>query len=170
MLVRMVQASPRMLAHAASWFGARAEMKTVATKVRRRWMMQIPTTVKAVRKDAGGGWEDEVVLVLDVFVVGRAVPGRGVKIRKSSVLLRQSVLMFAQDYACPAYMTKKHAHCAPTCAIPSSPAVQANDPILLQHAMSSRLVGNVRMLAIAHVPDVVPSSTKYGEMPSEDRL
>jgi len=90
MLVRMVQASPRMLAHAASWLGARAEMKTVAIKVRSRWMMQMPTTVKAVRKDAGGG-EAEVALVLDGFVVGRAVPSRGVKIRKSSVLLRQSV-------------------------------------------------------------------------------
>jgi len=131
--------------------------------------MQMPTTVTAVRKDAGGG-EVEGVLVLGVFVVGRAVPSRGVKIRKSSVLLRQSARTFVSVCASLSYITKKHAHCAPTCAIPSKPAVQANDPMLLQHAMSSRLVGNARMFAIAHVPDVVPSSTKYGEMPSEDLL
>jgi len=87
MLVRTVQASPRMLAHAARRLGARAEMATVAMKVRRRWMMQMPTTVTAVRKDGGGGWVDEVVLVLVVSVVGMTVPNRGVKVRKSSVLL-----------------------------------------------------------------------------------
>jgi len=83
MLVRTVQASPRMLAHAARRLGARAEMATVAMKVRRRWMMQMPTTVTAVRKDAGGGGDDAVSVV---FVVGRKVPERGVKVRKSRVL------------------------------------------------------------------------------------
>jgi len=98
MLVRTVQASPSMLAHAARRLGARAEMKTVAMKVRRRWKIQIPTTVTAVRKDAGGGWEDDVVLSSDVFVIGRPVPSRGVKIRKSSVLVRPSARVYARAY------------------------------------------------------------------------
>lgn len=97
MLVRTVQASPSMLAQAARRLGARAEMKTVAMKVRRRWMMQIPTTVTAVRKDAGGGLEDEVVPGLDASVIGRAAPSRGVKIKKSSVLLRQSASVYAWE-------------------------------------------------------------------------
>lgn len=34
--------------------------------------------------------------------------------------------------------------------------------------MSEREAGRTRMLANAHVPDVVPSRTKYGEMPNEE--
>ena len=67
-------------------------------------------------------------------------------------------------------MSVKHDHCTPTCATPSRPAKYANPPISLQQARSARLVGRTSMLAKAHVPDVVPRRTKYGDMPSEDRL
>lgn len=53
-------------------------------------------------------------------------------------------------------MRKKQAHCMPTCAIPSNPAVQASGLITLQQSISCRLVGKTRIFAIAHVPDVVP--------------
>jgi hypothetical protein len=67
------------------------------------------------------------------------------------------------------HMTVKHDHCTPTCAMPSSPAKQAKPLISLQHAMSARLLGNTRMFANWHVPEVVPSRTKYGERPNEER-
>ncbi|KAL8677326.1 MAG: hypothetical protein Q9186_006238 [Xanthomendoza sp. 1 TL-2023] len=40
------------------------------------------------------------------------------------------------------------------------PAKQPKASISLQHARSTRLVGKVRILANAKVPDVVPKSTK----------
>ena len=66
-------------------------------------------------------------------------------------------------------MSVKHDHATPTCAIPSRPAKHSNPLISLQQARSARLVGSARMLANAQVPDVVPSRTKYGEMPSDER-
>lgn len=64
---------------------------------------------------------------------------------------------------------QKHDHCMPTCAIPSRPAKQGNEDTCEQQSMSARDVGRTRMLANAHVPEVVPSSTKYGEMPNDER-
>lgn len=66
-------------------------------------------------------------------------------------------------------MKQKQLHCIPICAMPSRPAKHAKPLISRQHAKSARLAGSVRMLAKAHVPEVAPSSTKYGEMPSEER-
>lgn len=65
------------------------------------------------------------------------------------------------------YMTEKQNHCTPTCAIPSRPATHSNAPTVLQHATSAREAGKTRMFANAHVPDVVPSKMKNGEMPSD---
>jgi hypothetical protein len=39
----------------------------------------------------------------------------------------------------------------------------------LQQARSALLVGRARILPKAHVPDVVPRRTKYGDMPNEER-
>ena|SRR2546423_12651836 len=68
-----------------------------------------------------------------------------------------------------AYMIAKQDHCTPTCAIPSIPAKHANPLISLQQARSARLFGSTSMFAKAHVPEVVPSRTKYGERPKEER-
>src|SRR2546421_2350915 len=67
------------------------------------------------------------------------------------------------------YMIAKQDHCTPTCAMPSIPAKHANPLISLQHARSARLVGRTSMFAKAHVPDVVPRRTKYGDSPKEER-
>lgn len=66
-------------------------------------------------------------------------------------------------------MTMKQLHCTPTCAIPKAPATHSKPLSSRQHARSRRLAGRVKILAKAQVPDVVPRSTKYGEMPVEDR-
>lgn len=58
------------------------------------------------------------------------------------------------------HIRKKQLHCTPTCAIPSSAAPHANGLISRQHPTSVRLVGRIRMFAMAQVPDVVPSRTK----------
>lgn len=54
----------------------------------------------------------------------------------------------------------KQVHCTATCAIPSNAATQANPLISLQHAISSWLFGNVRMLKMANVELVMPRRTK----------
>lgn len=64
-------------------------------------------------------------------------------------------------------MTVKQNHCTPTCAMPRSPAAHSNAPTVLQHATSAREAGRTRILAKAHVPEVVPRRMKYGDMPSE---
>ena len=66
-------------------------------------------------------------------------------------------------------MTMKQLHCTPTCAIPNTPATHSKPLSSPQQARSRRLAGRVKMLAKAQVPDVVPRSTKYGEMPTDDR-
>lgn len=66
-------------------------------------------------------------------------------------------------------MTMKQLHCTPTCAIPNTPAKHSKPFSSRQQSRSRRLEGRVRILAKAQVPDVVPKSTKYGEMPVEDR-
>jgi hypothetical protein len=67
------------------------------------------------------------------------------------------------------YIIVKQLHCTPTCNTPRRPAKQGKPSISWQHAMSLRLAGRVRMFAKAHVPDVVPSKTKYGDSPKEER-
>jgi hypothetical protein len=67
------------------------------------------------------------------------------------------------------YMKKKHAHCTPICAIPSSADAHANRLMSLQHPISSVLCGSVKTLAILAVPDTVPKSTNNGDRPREDR-
>ena len=66
-------------------------------------------------------------------------------------------------------MTIKQLHCTPICAIPNTPATHSKPLSSRQQAKSRRLAGMFKMLAKAHVPDVVPRSTKYGDMPVEDR-
>jgi len=61
----------------------------------------------------------------------------------------------------------KQTHCAPTCAMPSSPAAHSNALTVLQHATSARDDGSTSIVAKAHVPDVVPSKMKYVESPSD---
>ena len=49
-------------------------------------------------------------------------------------------------------------------------AAKHSKPLMtLQHPRSARLAGKVTMFAKAKVPDVVPSRTKYGEIPREER-
>ena len=64
-------------------------------------------------------------------------------------------------------MKAKHIHWTPSCAMPSRPAMQWNVSSSLQQATSWRDCGRRSMLAKPEVADVVPSRTKYGEMPSE---
>ena len=66
-------------------------------------------------------------------------------------------------------MTIKQLHCTPICAIPNTPAKHSKPFNSRQQAKSRRLAGRFKILAKAHVPDVVPRRTKYGEMPVEDR-
>lgn len=65
------------------------------------------------------------------------------------------------------YIMLKQNHCIPTCAIPNNPAKHSNGLISLQHATSER--DRTRIFANEHVPDVVPSRMKYGDMPSDVR-
>lgn len=65
------------------------------------------------------------------------------------------------------YITQKQNHCTPTCAIPSNPAAHSNALTVLQQATSARDAGWTRMFAKADVLEVVPSRTKYGEIPSD---
>lgn len=67
-------------------------------------------------------------------------------------------------------MKKKHVHCTPICAIPSSAAAQGKVPILLQHPISRVLSGSVKMFAMLAVPDTVPRSTNMGLRPRDERL
>jgi len=59
-----------------------------------------------------------------------------------------------------AYTKKKQLQIIPICTIPRSPAAQAKGLMTRQHPISSRLVGRTRMLAMAHVPELVPSRRK----------
>lgn len=61
----------------------------------------------------------------------------------------------------------KQNHCTPTCAIPNNPAKHSNGFISLQHATSER--ESTSIFAKEHVPEVVPSRIKYGDMPSDVR-
>lgn len=45
--------------------------------------------------------------------------------------------------------------------------MHSNVLTVLQQATSARDAGSIKMVAKEHVPDVVPSRIKYGEMPSE---
>jgi hypothetical protein len=65
------------------------------------------------------------------------------------------------------YMKVKLIHWTPSCVMPSRPATQWNVSSSLQQVTSRRDWGRRRMLANAEVADVVPSRTKYGEMPSD---
>lgn len=67
-------------------------------------------------------------------------------------------------------MTVKQVHCIPSCMTPKTPAKHSNPDMYLQHAMSALVVGSTTTFAKAAVADVVPSSTKYGEIPSLERL
>lgn len=63
------------------------------------------------------------------------------------------------------HMIVKQDHWTPTCAMPNKPATQANSSTWRQQPMSSRLLGNTRILANAQVPLVVPRSTNHGDRP-----
>lgn len=64
-------------------------------------------------------------------------------------------------------MKAKQTHCTPSCTMPSTPAMHSNVSNSLQQPASWMLSGKVRILANPAVAEVVPSRTKYGEMPSE---
>lgn len=66
-------------------------------------------------------------------------------------------------------MIEKHPHCTAICAMPSSPEAHSSPSTSWQQVMLFWLCGNVRTAKIENVLDVVPSSTKYGERPSEER-
>lgn len=65
------------------------------------------------------------------------------------------------------YISAKEIHCTPSWAIPRSPAMHSNVPSSLQHWISRRDGGTVKMLAKPAVAEVVPRRTNQGEMPSE---
>lgn len=96
---------------------------------------------------------------------------RGKKTRKRSMLCAPGQLYSERRLSgrlCT-YMAKKHVHCMPTCAIPSRPAAQLNVLFTRQHSTSAWLCRSSMMLAMADVPDVVPSRTNQGDKPSDER-
>jgi hypothetical protein len=66
-------------------------------------------------------------------------------------------------------MKEKHACWTATCAMPSSAEKHAKRLISRQHATSLWLAGRHRILNSANELEVVPSSTKSGDNPSEER-
>jgi hypothetical protein len=64
-------------------------------------------------------------------------------------------------------MMKKQRHCVPTWKMPRSPAKQARPLTSLQQVTSCKLCCCDTTFAKADEPEVVPSRTKYGEMPKE---
>jgi len=66
-------------------------------------------------------------------------------------------------------MKKKQAHWTPICTMPSRAAAQGKVPMWRQQAMSRVLWGRVRMLAMLAVPETVPSRTKRGLRPRDER-
>ena len=114
------------------------------------WPMHPSATSKAV---FGLGGSESVGLV-----AGDAL---GKKIRK-----RRNLVLVSENSAWTAltewdrYITAKHAHCTPICATPRIEAKHSKPLTNLQHPMSARLAGNVKIFAKAKVPDVVPSNTK----------
>ena len=64
-------------------------------------------------------------------------------------------------------MSVKHNHWVPSWATLSRPARHSNVSSSLQHPMASRERSVVSTLAKPAVADVVPKSTKYGDMPSD---
>jgi len=145
---------PSAFAHCPRELGRASNNHPLMKVTTRPWRVHTTATETAVRH----------VYWLRLPLCGR-VGFRGKKTRNSSRLLRnvsgiQSVLFLF-------YMTAKQNHCTPTCAIPRSPAVHSNELISLQHATSARDAGKTIIFAKALVPEVVPRSMKYGEMPSE---
>ena len=65
------------------------------------------------------------------------------------------------------YMVKKQRHGVTTWKIPRRPAKQEKPLTFEQQAISWRLCSWDTTLATAAEPDVVPSRTKYGEIPKE---
>jgi hypothetical protein len=66
-------------------------------------------------------------------------------------------------------MMLKHSHCVPTCAMPSTPATHSRRDTTRQQRASAVLRGSSKIFAKAHVLAVEPSSTKYGDRPSDER-
>lgn len=99
---------------------------------------------------------------------GTVASSRGKKTRKRSIL---PTISYPHHYKLSkrAHIRKKQLHCTPTWAIPRRAAPQAKPSISSQQPMSSRLRGRTRILAMAHVPEVVPRSTNHGERPSDVR-
>ena len=64
-------------------------------------------------------------------------------------------------------MNAKQAHCTPSCTMPSTPATHSKVSSSLQQPASWMLLGKVMIFVKPAVAEVVPSRTKYGEMPSE---
>lgn len=125
--------------------------------VRTMWARQRNATMRAVR---------HVGRSLSIFVGSPS--SRGKKMRNSSNL-HMLAICFGCGRACEAHIAKKHDHCTPTCAMPSIPAKHSNVLTIPQHATSARDAGRTSILAKAHVPDIVPSRMKYGEIPSDVR-
>jgi hypothetical protein len=100
------------------------------------------------------------------LLLGRS-GNRGKKTRKSSKLSPTVNLICGTAGVEVPYITVKQDHCMPIWAMPKSPAAHSKVLTDLQHATSAREAGKTNMFAKAHVPEVVPRRTKYGEMPSE---
>jgi hypothetical protein len=64
------------------------------------------------------------------------------------------------------YMNIKHDVCTPDCVIASVAEKHLNVDIFLQQPSSVRLLRRIALNM--HVPLVVPSKTKKGEMPSDE--
>ena len=58
------------------------------------------------------------------------------------------------------HIEKKHSHCTPIWITPSKLAKQATPLISEQHATSSAVLGKIKILTNADVPDVQPSRMK----------
>ena len=66
-------------------------------------------------------------------------------------------------------MKKKQAHWTPIWAMPSRAAAQGKRAMWAQQAMSRVLSGSVSMFVMLAVPETVPSRTKRGLRPREER-
>ena len=129
----------------------------LTTTVAKPCMIQRNPTAKAVRQPP---W-----LTLVSSTRGSS---RGKKMRKRSNL--DSYVSHYVDRRMKSrgtHIMAKQDHWTPTCAIPRSPAKHSNELTVLQQATSALEAGRTSIFANAHVPDVVPRRTKYGDMPSD---
>lgn len=157
MAARTVAPIPRMLAHVARYSGCEYISAALTTIVAKPCRIQRNPTAKAVRQPP---WL--------TVVSSTRVSSRGKKMRKRSNLdSKISHLVHLRMKSRGTHIMAKQDHWTPTCAIPRSPAKHSNVLTVLQQATSALEAGRTSIFANAHVPDVVPRSMKYGDMPSD---